>query len=60
MNEVAILRVRAKRLLLLRELVETFDDPAERKRVVMRLWEAKLVSNDSTRLLIEHFSLEEA
>ena len=41
-------------------IVETFDDDTERKAIVMRLYEANLISAQSVELLFEVYGLEAA
>ena len=51
---------RARRVAIIGEMVSTFDCPEERKRVVMRFYEAGIISDETAVLLIEHFGLEAA
>lgn len=52
--------MRAHRLSLLSAFIDTLPSDQERKRVVMALYEAKIISAPTTELLIEHFGVEAA
>lgn len=51
---------RAKRLAIVAELVASFDNDAERKSMVMMLFEGGIISEQSADLFIENFGLEAA
>lgn len=52
--------LRAMRLSLISEFISTLPTAAERKRVVMALYEARIISSDTTELLMEQYGLEAA
>lgn len=56
-NRIAM---RAHRLALLGEFIDTLSNDQERKRVVMALYEAKIIAPETAELLIEHFGVEAA
>ncbi len=60
MNAVCIMRERAKSLALLNEFLGRIDPPSGRKKAIMALWEAGVISPSAAELLIEHHSLEAA
>lgn len=51
---------RAKRLAIVAELVASFEDDAERKSMVMALYEGGIITEQSADLFIESFGLEAA
>ena len=51
-------RLRASRLTLLCKLVETYPHPVDRKVMVMRLYEAGMISDGCCRLMLEVYELE--
>lgn len=53
-------RLRTKRLTLLCELVETYPNPAERKGMILRLYEAGMISDGCCHLMLEAYELERA
>lgn len=52
--------LRAQRTALIGKFIETFEAPDARKRVVMLLFEANILSADTAELMIEHYGLEAA
>lgn len=60
MSAIHDIRIRARRAELFGALVETFETPAERKGVVMKLWDTGIISSQSAELLIETYGLEAA
>lgn len=57
---VADVVTRAHRVALLSEFIETLPRDIDRKRVVMSLYEARIISADTTDLLFEKFGLMSA
>lgn len=57
---VASIALRAQRLALLSEFIATLPADADRKRVIMALYEARIVGSDSCELLIEQYGLMSA
>lgn len=60
MNAGKEIALRARRVAILAEFFETIEDPSERKRWIMRLYEAEFLSPVATEILIEFFGLEAA
>lgn len=52
--------LRAQRVAILATFFETIDDRTERKRIIMAMYEARLLSPAATETLIEFFGLEAA
>ena len=51
---------RAYCLAMFRDVAATYDEPADRKRFIMHLWQSRIISDGAAELLIEHFALEGA
>lgn len=51
---------RARRISIIGELVASFDDKQDAKEIVMRLYQAEVITNQTAELLIETFGLEAA
>lgn len=51
---------RARRISIIGEFISAFPDPADRKTIVMRLYQAEIITNQTAELLIETFGLEAA
>jgi hypothetical protein len=51
---------RAQRIALISELIETFDDPSERKAMIMALYQGGAILDRTAELLIDHYGLEAA
>lgn len=49
---------RAKSIAALCAFVATFERPADRKDVVMRLYAGEVITGQTAELIIEHFGLE--
>lgn len=52
--------LRAKRLAILAQFIETLPEPSTRKQAIMRLYEADIISSESAEALIETYGLEAA
>jgi hypothetical protein len=52
--------MRARRLAILNELIETYDAPEDRKAMIMVLYERDLITSDAASLLIDHLELRAA
>ena len=51
---------RAIRISIIGELIASFEDPEDRKSIVMRLYQAEIITSQTAELLIETFGLETA
>lgn len=51
---------RARRISIIGELVASFEDKEDAKEVVMRLYQAEVITDRTAELLIETFGLEAA